>query len=160
MTREELGVASGHLWRNVERAMSRGRGRRRVIYVACPAWSKNRRWHLHALLWGYVPLEPVLLPQARRLGFREDISIAAIPPMTRNSGDIAAFIISAYLVRQYHGVFGTRQRSGHLPAPPGKREFLVPHAATLQAHEPRLLRNLEAARRRSVPDAALCRQWP
>lgn len=164
MSRDEIAVASARLWQNIDRAMNRRRKTpRRVIYFACLARSSARGWHLHALLWDYVPRDPVLLPQSKKLGFG-GVDIKPIRPMTPNCspGDVRtdAFHIAAYVIGQYHRVFGNDVHARHAPCPKGKRKYLTPQSSTIQRHEPRLFHRLAQAKDRSVSDDALCRDWP
>jgi hypothetical protein len=108
------------LVKRLERRLGKGRAARRPwIYFGCFARARNDAgYHVHLLLWHYIDMKRILIPQANRVGFH-----AHLERVTRMSDAIhvtsPAFPLASYIVGQHEAVFGSRNHSRHLPLPKG-----------------------------------------
>ena len=140
-----------------KRVDRRKRARAPLVYVATASKGVGKGgYHLHALLWEYLP-KRVWIGALKGAGFgggRID-SIA-----TYRERPIDAMQQVAYLFRQHEEVFGKTYAHRHAGRARGSWRLLRPQKRTLQRHCPRLFAALEAANDASLQDKDLVDALP
>jgi hypothetical protein len=149
LDREEIGPS----WARFKKQLQR-RHNRTLIYLAAPARStRGGGFHLHVLLWGFLPA-PMLHGIARRVGFGSP-HIHRIAPTVEDR-----LFATVYVCGQTEPVFGSDHHRRHRTRERWSPRFSRTSDKVLKEKNPELLSALERSKDCSISDRELVAALP